>query len=418
MRTRPLVRLALTAALVLASGQLGACARKHGKFTQAHKDKAVQRVSELKSMNEYQTAWSQYLAGDMEKAVTSIDRAITLNPGIAKSHVLRGRIHIERGDIDSATAALTQAETIEPENVEAQYYLGIIAERVSRLDEAQTRYLNAARLDPSNAQYVVAAAEMMIDRGLLDEADALLAQQESLLAHHAGIRQTRGHVALLRGDAESAVKFFNDARLLAPDDTMVLEDLIRAQIATGNFAEAEYHLATIQKTKGYEDRRDIKATRARCLLNLDRPIEARELFIQLTHGDMGAKDIEAWIELGNLSYVLRDDRRLRDAAMRVTALAPERHEGFTLRGLYHRRRGEFEQALTFFDQACERRGTETQPLVLRGLLQEQMGRIEEARESYAQALNQNPDDTGIAQLLEALPPAAGSFATFPDIGGR
>lgn len=414
MTTRPFARVALTLSLILAAGQLGACAGKHGKYTQAAKEKSVQRVNELKSMNEYQMARQQYLAGDLSKALTSIDRAITLNPGVAKSHVLRGRINIELGDMENATASLKRAEEIDAQNVEAQYYLGIVAERVSMTEEAQQRYLNAARLDPTNAQYVVAAAEMMIDRGLLDEAEGFLAQQASLLANNAGIRQTRGHVAMLRGDTEAACRFFHEARLLAPDDTVILEDLIRAQIAVGKFADAEFHLATLLKSKGFEDRRDLQTMRARCLLNLDRPIEAREMFVKLTQGDAGARDADAWIELGNLSYLLRDDRRLRDAALRVVALAPERHEGYTFRGLYHRRRGELEQALLWFDQAVERRGAEVHPLVLRGLLLEQLGRFDDARSSYAAALLQNPDDPGIALLLEALPPATGAYATYPD----
>jgi Flp pilus assembly protein TadD len=218
---------------------------------------------------------------------------------------------------------------------------------------------------------------------------------------------------MLQGNPELATQYFEEARLLAPDDTLIVEDLIRAQIATGQFSEAEYNLARIQKTSGYQDRRDIMHMRARCLLALDRPMDARQLLIKLTQGDEGAKDVTAWIELGNVSYLLKDDRRLYEASSRAMAVAPERFEGYALRGLYHRRRGELERALESFDKAVERRGTETQPLVLQGLTLEDLGRPEQARECYEVALAQNPDDVSIAQLLNAIPPKD-TFATAPD----
>ena len=58
---------------------------------------------------------------------------------------------------------------------------------------------------------------------------------------------------------------------------------------------------------------------------------------------------------------------------------------------------------------------------LRGLLLEQLGRLEDARTSYEAALKQNPEDTGVSQLLAALNttgPTAEPIATVPDGGGN
>ena len=59
-------------------------------------------------------------------------------------------------------------------------------------------------------------------------------------------------------------------------------------------------------------------------MNLDRPVEAREILIKLTSDQAGSKDVEAWIELGNVSYVLRDQNRLRMSSQRVLSMAPAR----------------------------------------------------------------------------------------------
>ena len=419
MHTRPLT-LVVAASALFGLAPLTGCSG-HGKYTQEHLDNSKLRVGELKSMHEYQQAHQAFLAGDLNKALIGADRSITINPDVPLSHILKGRILIEMNDLSGAEASLTKAAELDPKNVDAQYYLGIVAERGAQTGEARDRYMAAAVLAPTNAQYVVAAAEMMIDLGMLDQADTYLGQQASVLENNSAVRQTRGHVAMLRGDATAACDLFNQARMLAPDDPAILEDLVTAQIATSRFAEAEYNLSKLLQSPGYEVRRDLQHLRARCLLSVDRPIEARELYVQLTGSDEGAKDVNAWIELGNVSYLLRDERRLRDSSLRVIALAPEKHEGFTLRGLYHRRRGELEQSLENFDKAVERRGAETQPLVLRGLLLEQLGRLEDARASYESALKQNPDDTGVSQLLAALSitgPTAEPIANAPDDGGN
>ena len=41
----------------------------------------------------------------------------------------------------------------------------------------------------------------------------------------AGVRQTLGHIAMMKNDVKRAAELFNEARLLAPDDNGILEDL-------------------------------------------------------------------------------------------------------------------------------------------------------------------------------------------------
>lgn len=405
--------LGLVAGLTMSTG----CARKHGTWTAEGMTRAKQRVDQLKSANEYQMARQNFLAGDLDKAQKGIERSLTINPSVAKSHVLRGRILIEKNDLEGAMQSLLNAEALDPENVEAQYYLGIVNERFSNREEALSRFLTASKLDPTNPQYAVAAAEAMMDLNRLDEAEQFLMAQKSTLEHNAGVRQTLGHIAMLREDYPKAVELLSEARLLAPDDNAITEDLIRAEIATGRFAEAEYNLARLLKSPGNENRRDLKSMRARCLAAVDRPLEARELLLDLTSGDAGAKDVQAWVELGQISFVLKDMNRVKLASGRVIALAPQRHEGYTLRGLWYKRRGELTNSLADFDRAVERRGKDTQPLVLRGLVLESLGRFEDAKKTYAAVLAQNPNDEGVTRLLQALSTPS-AVVTVPDDGGQ
>lgn len=393
-RTLSLVALIGIAGLTGCSG--------HGEFTQRAMREANSKMQGLKSANEYQQAEQSFLAGDLNKALKTVDRSLAINPSVDRSHVLRARILIEKSDLEGALTSLQKAEALNPKSVDAQYYMGIVYERFSQNEDALSHYLKAQELDQGNPQFAVAAAEMMIDLGRVDEAQTYLTTQGRAFDHNAGVRQTLGHIAMLKGDATAAVKLFNEARLLAPDDNVVLEDLIRAQIATAQYGEAQYNIERLLKVNDGKNRRDLKQMQARCLVNLDKPVEAREVLIQLTNDAEGQKDVESWIELGNVAYILKDQNRLRLASQRTLALAPARPEGYTLRALWLRRQNDLAGALTILDKAVELRGTETDPLMLRGLVLQEMGRLVEAHQTFAAVLEQDPSNETAKAAMASL----------------
>ena len=388
--------LALASGLALA---LGACAG-HGSYTRDAYSQGQQRIDALKSATEHDMAKQAYFAGDLSKALKSVDRSLALNPNVVTSHVLRGRILLEMGELDGALDALHRAEELGPENVDAQYFLGVTCERTVQLDEAITHYQRAADLDPEDAQYVVAAAEVLIDAGRVDDAEKFILSRRSVFEHNAGVRQTLGHIALIQGDDARALAMFGEARRLAPEDTDILEDLAQTQIKLGRYGEAATGLAKLLRDKDVaEHRRDLQHAYARCLVETGRFVDARDVYLGLTEGDDGAGDVEAWIGLGNVACILKDPYRQRGAANRVLALAPGREEGYLLRAIWHRRRGENDEAIKWLDAAtrqCENAGVAN---TLRGVILTELGRTDEARESFEAALRANPNDKTIAGLL-------------------
>lgn len=389
---------ALTAAALLA---LAGC-QGHGEYTQEHLDASKAKIDALKSANEYEQAKQAFLAGELEKAMGKIDKSLSLNPNVPKSFVLRGRIQIERGDLDGSLQSLAKAEELEPTNVEAQYYAGIIQERFGKREAALARYSKAAEFDPSNAQYPIAASEMMIDLNQLEQAENYLIGLNSRFEHHSGVRQTLGHIAQLRGDDQRALNYFYEAHLLAPDDSIILEDLIRSQMAVGKLGEAEVSLARLLTSPANSGRRDLRHMRGHCLISLNRPVEAREVYISLTSDPAGAGDEEAWVGLGNVAYTLRDFNRVRTAAQRVAALAPDRFEGHFFRALWHRQQTQPTQALDAITKAVALRGKSVDPLVVQGLIFQDLNRPAEARKSFAQAAAEEPGNATVAKLLNEV----------------
>ncbi|HZW10850.1 MAG TPA: tetratricopeptide repeat protein [Phycisphaerales bacterium] len=404
MSAKHLQRMGQVAALGagLAVSGLGGCAG-HGSYTRQGISLAQQKADAMKAATEYDMARQAYFAGDLRKAVERIDRSLAINPEVASSHVLRGRILLETGEMDEALDSLHRAEALAPDNEDAQYFLGLTYERLVEREQALEHYQKAADIDQEDAQYVVAVAEVFIDMGQVDAAEEYILSRRARFEHNAGVRQTQGHIALIKNDNERALEMFSEARLLAPDDTSILEDLARTQIAVEKYGDAATSLAKLlQDEEVRATRRDLCHMYARSLVSVRRYIEARNEYLTLTEGDAGAGDVEAWIGLGNVAYAIKDSHRHRNAANRVMALAPEREEGYLLRALWHRRRGENEDAVKWLDLGSQRAMQVSSTYTLRGVILNEMGRTGEARESFEAALREDPSDTTVAGVIDGL----------------
>ncbi|MEM9066350.1 MAG: tetratricopeptide repeat protein [Planctomycetota bacterium] len=403
--TRSTVRAGLAAASILAlagAAILPGCGMGGGSSTSEHANVAKERMNQLKSATEWDLAQQAFLAGDLDKAIEKVDTSLKLNPQVAKSHVLRGRILLEQGAMGEALDSLETAEAIDPTNIDARYFQGIIYERLTDRENALVQYQAVAELDQSNAQYVIAVAEVMVDLGRVEEADEYLEGLGSRFEHSPGVRQTQGYLAFMLDRPESAYEHFRDARLLAPDDQAIAEDLVRAQISTGRFAEAEYNLALLLSDEFNADRRDLKHLRSRCLLSVDRPMEARELLLDLTSGDEGASDVGAWIGLGQVAYRLQDMARVRRSAARLQAIAPQRHEGFLYSALWQRDQGRFADAVKSTTEALKRKPDDFSSLTLRGLALVDLNKLEHARKTFEYTKTRYPKSETIARALAAV----------------
>lgn len=388
--------LAVAPALVILSG----CVNPgHGKHTSEALAQAQGRMATLKAGTNWDMAQQQFLVGDLKKALDNVEKSLSYKDSVPKSHTLKGRILLELGRMEGAVESLERALAIDPSFVDAHYYLGITKERSSKYEEALERYQAAASLDPSDPQYPLAAAEMLIELGRLDKAEELMTKSRNAFEHNAGVRQTLGHIAMLRDNPERAATLFEEARLLAPDDLSLLEDLAIAQMEADRPAEAEYNLGKLLENKKFSDRVDLKHLRARCLVQLDRPLEARELLMEITSDGEGASHLQAWIDLGNVALLLKDHTRVRIAAGRIRAIAPQRPEGYMLAAMWRRREGELDKALEVVEKAVARADGRAAPSLLQGLILREMGRPEQAEDSFIAALQAEPGDKRAERML-------------------
>lgn len=392
------------AILTLAAGALAITGcQGHGKYTTEALDNARERMSSIQAATRWDLAHQQYLAGDLKKALANVEQSIELHGSVAQSHTLHGRVLLELGQLEAAVKALDRAIEIDPSVAEPHYYRGIVFERFSEYVEAHESYETAAILEPADPQYAIAAAEMLIQLDLLDRAEATLKERAREYQHNAGVKQTLGHIALLRGDAAAAVSYFREARLLASDDLSIVEDLVNAQMLAGDWVEAEFNIRQLLQHEDHKNRRDILQMQARCLVGLGRPVDARSILLGLAQSPSGAADASVWIDLGKVALSLGDDRRVKVCAAKAIALAPTRHEGHMLSASLAMRESRLHDALAALDKAARFAVGDARPAMLRGVVLQQLGHHDAAAASFAEALRIDPKDPRAQRLLASMP---------------
>lgn len=397
MESRVGMRLALGIVAAVGIATSTGCGGK-GQYTKEHTSLAKEKMNVIKSATEWEMGRQAFFAGDLDKALKKVDISISINSGVTKTHVLRGRIMLEKGEIGQAVRSFETALAIAPDDVDANYYMGIAQERLTKLDKAFEFYDHAARMDEYNDQYAVAAAEMLIDQGEYDRAETYL-HDSPTFDHSAGVHQTLGHIARLRGEVPRAVTEFRSAQLLAPDDIGILEDLTRAQFNSGAYGDAAYGFSTLLADKECADRRDLKHMYADCLVKLNRPIEARKLYKELTADAQGASSLDAWIGLGNISYTVGDFTTVRQAATRIVALAPNQKDGYVLWALLHRHNGNIEASISSLRDAVARDGRDPMLHTMIALAYLELKKPNEARGAVAQALVVDPNNRAAMTVM-------------------
>lgn len=407
----PATLLTLVGAAVL-SGCAG-----NGNYTTKFKQEAMGRMNMVKAGTQWDMANQQFQSGDLVRALETVETSLALNDKVAKSHLLKGRILLELGRLEPAIDSLTAAIELDPKNALAPYFRAVVLERMEKDEAALADYKLAAGLDRSNPQFTVAAAEVLMQLGRLTEARELLEPPAGSdlprFTQNAGARQTMGHIALMERDYDSAVRYFREASVLAPGDDAILEDLARAQVAANRFGDAEGNLERILRNAKISERRDLRLLRARCLLETERPVDARSMLQELAAGP-GASDPDVWIQLGNVAVILDDSFRLREAGNKVIALAPRRHEGYLLLGVYHRKADKLDAAAEMLEKSVQRSTDDPTPALVLAMVYQQQGKTAQARAAAETALTLGPDNQRVRELVGRLGAVADAPAPDPN----
>jgi tetratricopeptide (TPR) repeat protein len=388
-----LLKIAMT--LTLAMPMWG-CVTQHSK----NKSAAVDRWTAARTGISYGLAVQQFETGELDKAARTINQTLDVKPDNARFNVLAARIAMEQGELERAYRHLEIAINADPAYAEAHYYLGVVLQRWQQYDKAYEAYDMAYRTHPDEVAPLLAVAEMLVKLDRDDEAVARLQAKLVYFEHNAAMRLSIARILMKQRKLEPALSMFREAYMLQPDNPMVLEQLAMAEYAAGKFGEAILHLKQLMESPDYADRRDLRKALADCYQSTNQAQRARLIYLDLTRSQ--PTDVDAWIGLGQVAWIVGDMSRVRTAARQVVSLAPDRHEGYLLVGLFAQHAGRVDQAVRQFERAAELAPESALPHILKGVAQEQQGNRAAASKSYAAALKINPKDQRARQLLAGL----------------
>ncbi|MBI1367437.1 MAG: tetratricopeptide repeat protein [Planctomycetes bacterium] len=358
---------------------------------------ARERWADARSKIMFAMAKQQFENGELDKADKTITEAISINATQAPYYDLAARILMERGQLERAYNTVGHSIELDAKRTESHYLMGVIEQRWQRYEAALEQYDTAYQCTPDDVAPLLAAAEMLVKLDRTDEAIKRLEEKRSYFENNAGLRVSLGRMYLLKRDMANATARFKEAALLAPEDMSIIEQLAMAEYADSQWADAIFHLTKLLGDPAFSDRSELKMALGDCYMATSKPVEARRVFMDLTREN--PNDVNAWVKLAESAWTVGDAVRLNEAAARVQALAPERSEGYLLRGMILMRDGRSQEAIAWFDKAGQLASTNAMPWILKGITQERMGDKHAAAESYRQALRVAPNDARAQRLL-------------------
>ncbi len=363
------------------------------------REEARKRVNLMSAQLSHDQARQAFEGGKFDHAERLINSAIAMAPQMKNYYVLHGRIFLEQHLLEIALGSFEHAIEMDENYAEPHYYAGIVLERWSEDAKACEHYQRAFELEPTSVQYLLASAESLIAIDSYDEAKTLVNSKMKYFEYNAALHQILAQIALLEADPMTAAALFAEARLLDPDDKMLLEELAHAQYAAGLFAECYQSLQQL-KVVLEKPRSDLTLLEARCLALMQRNKDARNLYIQLTREQ--SSNVEVWIELGSLAWELGDFRRTAQCSARAISLAPQRYEGYMLKGINEHHKGNLEKAASLLQKAASMSADEALPYLVFGQTLEELGELDQALAVYSMALRVEPDSREAQSLWSKL----------------
>jgi tetratricopeptide (TPR) repeat protein len=370
-----------------------------------HKELALQRWQSARGQMTTQMAREQLQRGELKHAEDSI-RSVLSHGEYAPAQVVLGQIRLEQGQLRAAEIAFQQAQQLQPDNAEATYGLGVVSERRGRREEALGHYEKASNINPANPEYLLAMVDTKVGLGQEKAALEQLLEMLDGAEPSAALYMTAGRLLARQGDLERAVEMYKQARMLAPESTMVRETLALALLQTNQPAQA---LALFQELLQQA--------------NLENPETAESLwFYELGQGDcyaamgeyhkaqrcyetvcgMRPDDDRPWVRRARAALQADRLEQAQAYARRALTLDPDSDEAKMVLGYVALATGDNVVAEQQFRELADRTPEHAMAHCLLGQALEAQGQRQAARQCYVQALSLDPEDRLAQQLLEGV----------------
>jgi tetratricopeptide (TPR) repeat protein len=306
-----------------------------------------------------------------DAALTNYLQAVELDPSNQDLHLRIARGLLQQRRTDEAVQIMESLVRREPKSNKALSWMALIYLAADRPGDAEATYRRLIALDPEAAEAHLEFAAFYLRDGRRDEArevlrDGVRKAREPLELHRAlaatlveEAAQTEDE-AVARALREEALEQYRRAVRIKPDDARTLVQLGSLTMLNGDLAET---LAWYRKVE------------------------------ELAPRDLGLRR--------RLALSFEQARTPADAVAALGALAGEADPAQVhyYLGEVHESRGEIDEAVAAFQQACRAARKDPQPVLRLALMQIQHQRLEQAGETLREGLERIPDHAELTTML-------------------
>jgi tetratricopeptide (TPR) repeat protein len=164
-----------------------------------------------------------------DEAAGALSESLRLHPNQAEAHLVLGDLFFKRGELAHALEQYRAAAEQAPQNFRTHAAIAKVLVAQQKLDEAQTEYRRAVELEPRYIEGRAALASVLYrlsrgnDSALLDAAIEQMRQAIVLSADNATLHNNLGVYLEARGEFDEALKQYQTAARLSPDNRAATE---------------------------------------------------------------------------------------------------------------------------------------------------------------------------------------------------
>lgn len=170
---------------------------------------------------------------DLPGAMKDLDEALSINANDVEGLLLRSNLHAMQGHEDKASADVEKLQKLAPDLPQVLVVRSVVAANKKRWGEAITNMQLALQTDPTNEEWRIRLAQYYVGDNRPRKAIELLTQVLDGLSDEndpkgetkADVLEARGNALLSVGKHAEAIKDYDEALKVDPEDTGVLNNL-------------------------------------------------------------------------------------------------------------------------------------------------------------------------------------------------
>jgi tetratricopeptide (TPR) repeat protein len=189
----------------------------------------------------YLRAYVEMQAGNVDAALTAADALLQANPSFGGAHLLRGTLLEKKGDADGALAEYRkEAEGATDPNVQrdAWVHIAMLTKSKGQNDESLTALRKIVELDPANVVAYSQLIDHYTETGDVEQLSTLLETAPDELRNDPNVHFNLGAALYNKGQAERAAQEFEKVISLKPDFSDAYKHLAYCKVTLNDYPGA------------------------------------------------------------------------------------------------------------------------------------------------------------------------------------